>query len=130
MIEAEILARTWVALARLRSTLFRQNTGVAWQGAVERISPTTIMIHNPRPVHFGLCKGSSDLIGWTRKTITAEDVGKTVAVFTAIELKTRTGRATADQENFIRQVTEAGGIAGVARSPDEGEQLVEKWGPR
>jgi len=42
----------------------------------------------------GLCVGSSDLIGWTSKTITADDIGKTVAVFTAIEVKTPKGKVS------------------------------------
>jgi ribosomal protein S19 len=45
------------------------------------------------PVQFGLCKGSADLIGWKRVTVTPEMVGSTVAVFTSIEVKTRNRQA-------------------------------------
>ena len=69
-----------------------------------------------RLVRFGLCKGSSDLIGFKSVTITPEMVGQKIAVFTAIEVKTPSGKATAEQMNFINRVREFGGFAGIARS--------------
>ena len=75
-------------------------------------------------VKFGLCTGSSDLIGFTSKTITANDVGKTIAVFTAIEIKTEKGRASEPQKKFIEMVNKFGGIAGVCRSVEEAQKLV------
>lgn len=70
-------------------------------------------------VKYGLCVGSSDRIGITPVLITSEMVGMTLGVFTAIEVKTPTGSATDDQENFIQQVRAAGGFAGIARTVDE-----------
>lgn len=90
--------------------IFRNNTGRLKQGN--------------RIVHFGLCRGSSDLIGWTPVEITPEMVGQTVAVFTAVEVKTPKGRATKEQKNFIEQVRSAGGLAGVARSAEEAKQII------
>jgi hypothetical protein len=54
-------------------------------------------------------------------------VGKTVAVFTAIEAKTATGRVSKDQKNFITQVQDAGGIAGIARSSDDAVDIVRRF---
>ncbi len=63
--------------------LFRNNVG-------------QLMDKDGRPVRFGLANDgkqlnrvlkSSDLIGWTRHTITQADVGRTVAIFTSIECK-------------------------------------------
>lgn len=69
-------------------------------------------------VRFGLCPGSSDLIGLRTITITPEMVGQRVAVFAAVEVKDR-GRATPQQTAFIDMVRAAGGLAGIARSvPD------------
>lgn len=69
-------------------------------------------------VRYGLCPGSSDLIGFRTITITPDMVGQRVAIFTAVEVKDR-GRPTDQQQAFINLVQHAGGLAGVARSvPD------------
>jgi hypothetical protein len=91
--------------------LFRNNTG--------KLQDAT-----GRWVEFGLCVGSSDLIGWTTREITPDMVGKKVAVFTAIEVKTASGATRPEQSNFIDRVREAGGIAGVARSPEDAREII------
>lgn len=106
---------------------FRQNTGQAWVGDVEKGRGGAVIIHNPRPLQAGLVKGSSDLIGWRSLEVTPAMVGKRVAVFVAVEVKSRTGRATPEQINFINQVNAAGGIAGIARSEAEALALVNKF---
>lgn len=63
----------------------------------------------------GLCVGSSDLIGWTPVIITQEMVGKSVAVFTAIECKVGQRDTTTQQARFLAVVKQAGGLAVVAR---------------
>lgn len=55
-----------------------------------------------------LCPGSSDLIGWTNQ-------GK----FLAVEIKAGRDTLKEDQANFIAQVKEFGGIAGVVRSKED-----------
>jgi hypothetical protein len=91
--------------------LWRNNTG-------------TLKDQNGRPVQFGLCKGSADLIGWRRVTVTPEMVGSTVAVFTSIEVKAPTGRLRPEQQQWLDAVQAAGGIAGVARSVSDAEALL------
>jgi hypothetical protein len=93
--------------------LFRNNTG-------------TLKDANGRPVQFGLCKGSADLIGWTTRTITPEMVGTQVAVFTSIEVKTATGRVKPEQQQWLDAVQAAGGVAGVARSVADAQQLLTR----
>jgi hypothetical protein len=95
-----------ILLANHGCRLFRNNTGA-------------IKDENGRLVRFGLCKGSSDLIGLKPTVITPEMVGKTVAIFTAIEVKTPTGKATPEQIHFIDRVKALGGIAGIARSVED-----------
>lgn len=102
--------------------IFRNNTGMGWQGKSKRI-PAGVLIVEPRPLHAGLCPGSSDLIGWQEVTITPDMVGTKIARFVAIEVKTNTGRVSPDQVNFIRAVREAGGIAEVCRTADEARDL-------
>jgi hypothetical protein len=48
-------------------------------------------------------------------------VGKKVAQFVSVEVKTETGTESKDQEHFRQTVNAAGGLAFVARS--EGEAL-------
>jgi hypothetical protein len=69
-------------------------------------------------VRYGLCPGSSDLIGFRTVVITPEMVGQRVAIFAAVEVKDR-ARPTEQQTAFIHLVQQAGGLAGIARSvPD------------
>jgi len=91
--------------------LFRNNTGV-------------LRDQHGRPVSFGLCKGSADLIGWRTVTITPEMVGQQVAVFTSIEVKTPAGRVKLEQQQWLDAVQAAGGIAGVARSVEDAQALT------
>ena len=91
--------------------LFRNNTG-------------TLRDQHGRPVQFGLCKGSADLIGWTSRTITSEMVGQQIAVFTSIEVKSSSVRVKPEQQQWLNAVQAAGGIAGVARSVGEAMDLL------
>ncbi len=72
--------------------------------------------------------GGSDLIGWVSKVITPNMVGQRVAIFTAIEVKSETGRTDpkrlAAQEHFIQVVADAGGLAGFARSKEDAWDII------
>jgi hypothetical protein len=107
------------------TTIFRNNVGMCWIGNHHRLKDGSLLIREPRPLHAGLCKGSSDLIGWTTREITPDMVGKKVAIFTALEVKSERGRTSAEQFNFIQRLRECGGIAGIARSPEEARNLIE-----
>ena len=107
-----------------KATLFRNNVGTAWIGDTSKLKDGSVLIRNPRIFHAGLCEGSSDLIGWRSLTITPDMVGQTVAVFAALEVKSKTGRATAGQKNFCARVKEAGGFAGIVKSPDEAKKTL------
>lgn len=78
-----------------------------------------------RLVQFGLARGSADLIGWRTLVITPDMVGRRIAVFTSIEVKTTTGRLTPAQHAWLGVVRGAGGIAGVARSVPDSLQIIE-----
>ena len=77
-----------------------------------------------RPVQFGLARGSADLIGWRIITITPGMVGSQVAVFTSIEVKTPTGRIRPEQHAWMAAVSGSGGIAGIARSIQDANDLL------
>lgn len=110
-LETNIQQRIRLHLSNLRCKLFRNHVGV-------------IKDQNGRTHRFGLYKGSSDLIGWTPVEITQDMVGSTVAVFTAIEVKTPKGRPSREQKSFIAAVARDGGFAGVARSPDQAADII------
>jgi hypothetical protein len=105
--------------------LFRNNTGMGWAGKVKKLGPSRVLIEDARPLHAGLVKGSSDLVGWTSRKIEPRHVGETWAVFTALEVKDGSGRLSEDQERFLRAVQRAGGIAEEVRS---GEDALEALG--
>ena len=90
--------------------LFRNNTGA-------------LLDMQGRLVKFGLCKGSSDLIGFRSITITPDMVGQKIAVFSAIEVKDK-GKATVDQRNFINIINNAGGYAGVAKNVNDAKKIL------
>lgn len=81
-------------------------------------------------VEYGLCKGSSDLIGLHSVIITPEMIGSRVAIFTALEIKTARGRVSADQRNFLDFVARMGGIAGAPRSIEEAKEIIAAWEAR
>jgi hypothetical protein len=96
-----------------RAILFKNVVGNGWVGQSKRVG-ADVLIKNARPLQAGLVKGSSDLIGWTVIEILPAHVGKKLAIFTAIELKTGNVATTPEQANFINAVRGAGGIAGIA----------------
>lgn len=75
-------------------------------------------------VRYGLCQGSSDLIGYRSVEITADMVGTTIAQFVAVEVKGPEGRPTPEQQAFLRQVASAGGLAGIARCIADAVRII------
>lgn len=76
---------------------------------------------------------SSDLVGPTTITITPEMVGKSVAIFTAMEIKPAAFKFSESiprhvhQKNFIDWIKLRGGIAGFASSVEESKQLIDDY---
>ncbi len=123
--ESRILREIHLTLSKGAARLFRNNVGSAWQGKFFYRPDESIQIVRPQRVTYGLCEGSSDLIGWRSRIITEEDVGKRFAQFVAIEVKSPTGSVSKTQRAFVDAVKNAGGIAGIARSvPDAAEILT------
>ena len=114
MNETTILQRIRLAASSIPGLrLFRQNVGM-------------LKDERGRTVRFGLHPGSADLIGWRTVTITPDMVGKQVAVFASVEVKTDSGRVKPEQQNWLEQVTKAGGLAVVARSPEQAAEFFAK----
>lgn len=100
MREQDIQRLIMLSLSEAGCLIWRNNTGVLKNAA-------------GIPIKFGLCVGSSDLIGLTP-----------TGQFLAVEIKTCKGRATPEQMRFIEAVRAHGGIAGIARSPAEALALL------
>ena len=132
MKEKELLNKIQLAFTNLGARLFRNVTAVGWAGRSQvfayetmvKVGPGDVVIRQARPLHAGLCLGSSDMIGWTNQVITEAHVGRTIAVFTAIEAKTGTTRLTKEQESFLAAVRASGGNAGVVRSVDDAVGVI------
>lgn len=111
--ETKIQRLIMLALSEAGCTVWRNETAGAWMGKQIHHEGDQVTLTNARIMKFGLCVGSSDIIG------IAPD-GR----FLAIEVKTKTGRASKEQLRFIEAVKNAGGIAGIARSVEEALDLL------
>ena len=107
--------------------IFRNNTAMAWAGNAVRLKNGDVLIKNARPLHAGLCVGSSDLIGFSTIEVTPDMVGRKIAIFTAIEVKQPKKKPTEQQAQFISTVTDMGGIAFVATSTDDVEAKINEY---
>lgn len=115
MNETNIQQSIRLALSKTATKIFRNNCG----GYKD---------HTGRWVTYGVANpGGSDLIGWTSITITPDMVGRKIAVFTAIEVKSATGKIRPEQQNFIDRVRLDGGMAGVARSTTDAIQITQPY---
>lgn len=101
--EADILRAILLESSRLGVTLFRNQVG-------------RYQLADGRWLSSGLCVGSPDLVGWTPLTITPEHVGRRLAVFTGVEVKTDRGQVRPEQRAFLAALERDGAVAGVARS--------------
>jgi hypothetical protein len=120
MARESIVQRTVMLAASAAGwTTWRNNTGQAWAGDSSRLPGGSILIRNPRPLHAGLCKGSSDLIGLRPVTVTAAMVGQILAQFVALEVKGPRGRITQEQKRFLEFIRTKGGLAILARSAED-----------
>lgn len=124
--ETQIQRAILLALSEAGCVVFRNNTAGAWIGRKVHQAGNQITLADAHMIKFGLCVGSSDLCGIAPVVVTSEMVGMTIGVFTAIEVKTPTGRATQEQLHFIERVRASGGIAGIARTPAEALALLTK----
>lgn len=131
--EANVLKQIMLAASKLGQTVWRNNVGKAWMGKKLNFVQLTAIDSNggshvfapgevvvllaPRFVEFGLTVGASDLIGIEEMIITEADVGRTVGVFVAMEVKSKTGRASKEQQKFIGHIAHHGGLAAIVRSP-------------
>jgi hypothetical protein len=109
--EAALVHALRLELSQGPVRLFRNNVGLA----VDSVG------HH---VRYGLCPGSSDLIGWRTRVIHPVDVGCEWAVFCALEAKHGRGRLSPEQQAFIDAVRRSGGLAGEVRTIEQARAIL------
>ena len=110
MLEKNIRNSIILSSAVYNITLFNNPVGTAWAG---KYNPATHSVIAPRAIKYGLAVGSSDLIGITPIEITPDMVGKTIGVFTGVEVKLdKNGKykETAEQKKFGKFIERNGGF--------------------
>lgn len=100
MSETDIMNQIRVALSPY-CAVFRMNVGLCFT-------------KDGRPMRTGVPVGFSDLFGHRKSD------GRAFY----IEVKTKTGRASANQMRFLEQMLADGAIAGICRSPEEAMNLL------
>jgi hypothetical protein len=109
--EHEIQQRIRLACGRGAVRLWRNNTGA-------------LVDEQGRFVRFGLCKGSSDLIGLRSLLVTPDLLGRRIAQFVALEVKAGRGVVSPEQRAFLRLVQQLGGVASVCRSIEQAQAAL------
>ena len=118
--EHELQNKIRIAVGKERTaTLFRANVGKAWTGKKTICCGDMITLHEARPFSSGLP------IGFRTVEITPEMVGKKLAVFSFVEVKTKQGRTSKAQEKMHTFLRNAGALGGVARSAEEALRLLD-----
>lgn len=114
-LENEIQHEVRLALGTQPGCAFYRNN----VGQAEFVSAQGKISH----VKYGLCEGSSDLIGITSVVITPEMVGKVIGRFTALELKkpgASTEKKRAEMQRMFRDlVNRLGGYSEVLSDPQQ-----------
>lgn len=127
---------TQLLATKLGARLWRMSVGFGWIASPEQtiqatkrpihgltLQPGDVLLRQPRPFRAGV-EGMSDGGGLVPVTITADMVGRRVAVSLWIEDKQGSGRATKEQRAFIDMVRSFGGRAGVSRSDEDTAAII------
>lgn len=109
--------------------IFKNDTGMAYRGNKTIANVNGVkkpILLNPTEIHYGLFKGSSDLIGWKITPITEDMIGRNIAVFVALEVKRPDRSHTSDEQHrFIDAIKGSGGIAGIVKSTKDVDELLK-----
>ena len=120
--------RILLACGNGSTRLWRNNVGTGWAGQATKVTPGNlrsvaqalrpgdVVIRQGRPLHAGLCVGSSDLIGYRQVD--------GVAQFVALEVKSPNGRPTTQQVQFLDHINAVGGCAGIVRSVEDAQTVL------
>lgn len=125
--ESEVQQHIQIEAMRFKCTLMRNNSGAFTDETGRLVRFGLGNISNTQQIK------SSDLIGITEVVITPDMVGKTVGVFTAVEVKDEKWKHTKKldareekQNNFLQFVKSKGGIAGFVNKVDDLKELFRR----
>lgn len=132
--ESVLLRDILAALGALPGViLFRNHVGRAWQGSAKhvkagqlyRIPADGVYIPHARPCAVGLAPETPDIVGMRSVTITPDMVGRTIAVFAGVEVKTEDGRIQAGQAHCIAVFSRMGARVGIARDIETARAILD-----
>lgn len=113
-VETDIVGDIRIALGKLPYVVvFRNNTGA-------------LKNEHGRLVTYGLCEGSSDLIGIVAAWVGHPYQSSTVGRFFALEVKVPGNEPTAEQDRFLTVVGSQGGAAGWCDSVAGAIEFIER----
>lgn len=102
--------------------LWTNPTGKGWVGPVRRRRNDGCLVLQPGAarVEFGLCIGSSDLVGIVGQGHETLEAGR----FIALEIKANGDTLQDHQRRWLDLVIELGGLAAVVRSVDDVDRVL------
>lgn len=126
--------RILAACSRTAARLFLNPVGVGVVGKVERINhagpvflqPGDYVVRFGQRIDYGLTPGSADIIGITPRVVTAEDIGRTIGVFTSLEVKHGADRLKPHQAQWLNFVQRSGGEAAEVRSEADALAVIAR----
>lgn len=128
--ESNIFKACQIRATELGARLWRQQSGQGWIGRSIVIKqpvrldvfPGDVVIRKARVFNAGF-PGISDGGGYCMVTITPEMVGQSLPLVLQVETKAD-GAVTDEQRKFIAHIRKVGGRAGIARSADDVDRIV------
>lgn len=121
--ETNIVRECLIRASKLNARLWRQQSGMGWIGRsividkLERVDvfPGDVVIRQARPFHAGF-EGLADTGGYC--------MVDGLPVITQVEVKTATGTVRPEQRKWISFIRSIGGRAGIARSADDVDRII------
>jgi hypothetical protein len=90
--------------------LFRSNSGIGWQGKIGTDPRSKKHILTSLRPFRAMPEGWPDLTGWQTIEITPDMIGKKIAVFKGVEVKTKNVHLSKQQKAVKKWIEDSGGI--------------------
>ncbi len=106
----------------------KNSTPIGVLGALNAIQSIvkSLLVETPRFTRYGLCVGSSDIIGIVQREYTEPGSTQIHGVFFALEVKRLGKNPTKEQQQFLDLVNRRGGVGACVRSEEEAEAAINR----